>query len=149
LLVLRPLIEHADLGFYFSNNGEFSNYAAIADAVQFHDAATEVGGPLGLFSREAIVGVLGAQICALTGKAALWIIQPLAAAFAAVAFASLGLVFRHAARSYQLGSAASGVLALIYAWAVLSAATQCFWTLSFVSQYLAIALFVGGIAFLA
>lgn len=149
LLVLRPLAEQSELGFYFSNNGEFANYAAIADAVQFHGAATPVGGPLGLISREAVIGVLGAQVSVLTGEAALWIIQPLAAALAALAFASLGVLLRHAARRYQLGRAASGALVLIHGWAILSAATQCFWTLSFVSQYLSVALLSGGIAVLA
>ena len=148
LLVLRPLLGHAQLGYYFSNNGEFLNYAVLADAVQFHDSATEFPGPFALVSREAVVGTIGAAIAALTGKAALWIIQPLAAAFAAVAFASLGLLLRLAARRYQLGRAASGVLALVFGWAVLSAAAQCFWTLSFVSQYLSIAVWFGGLVVL-
>lgn len=147
LLVLRPLLGNGELGFYSSNNGEFANYAAIADVVQFHGASAAIGGPLGMVSREAVVGLVAAVVAALSGKAALWVIQPLAAAAAAVAFASLGLLFRHAAARYRLGAAATAVLGLVYAWAVLSAAAQCFWTLSFVSQYFSVALFFGALVF--
>jgi hypothetical protein len=148
-LVLRPLIGQSGLGFYFSNNGEFSNYAAITDAVQFHDSATSAGGPFDLVSREAVVGIVAGVVSALTGKAALWVIEPVAAAFAALAFASLGLLFRHCVSKCQLGRAASAVIGLLYAWAILSASAQTFWTLSFVSQYLSVALFFGGLLFLA
>ena len=146
LLVLRPLLSHGELGFYYSNNGEFANYAAIADVVQFHDVATELVGPFPTVSREAVAGLPCAVIATLTGKATLWLIQPFAAAVAALAFASLGMVFRHVA----LGATRQGavMLALVYAWAIVSAAAQTFWTLSFVSQYLRIALWFGTLVFL-
>ncbi|MEO9185098.1 MAG: hypothetical protein ABI467_16495, partial [Kofleriaceae bacterium] len=93
LLVLRPLIGAAHLGFYFSNNGEFANYAAIGDVVQFHDAATKVGG-FGLSSREAVGSLSAAMIAQLTGASVLWVIEPVAAAMALLAFASLGVLCR-------------------------------------------------------
>lgn len=149
LAVLRPLIGQASLGFYFSNNGEFSNYAAIADAVQFHDATTNIGGFPSLRSREAVAGLLGAVVAALTGKAALWVIQPVAAALAATAFASLGMLFRHCAIRSQARRPACALLSILYGWAILSAASQEFWTLSFMSQYLSVALWFGALVFLA
>ncbi len=145
VLVLRPLIGHSHLGFYFSNNGEFANYAAIGDAARYHDAATTIGG-FGLRSREAVGALHAAVVAQLTGESLLWVIQPVAAAFALLAFASLAVVFRRIARACAARPPAAIALALIYAWAVLSASAQCFWTLSFVSQYLCVALWFGGLA---
>lgn len=145
LLVLRPLAGSTHLGFYFSNNGEFANYAAIGDIARFHDAATDVGG-FGLHSREAVGALPAAVIAQLTGTGALWVIEPVAAAMALLSFASVGLLFlRIAGGSRWPARVAVG---LIYAWAVLSASAQCFWTLSFVSQYLCIALWFGTLALL-
>jgi hypothetical protein len=148
LLVLRPLLAHDSLGFYFSNNGEFANYAAITDAVQFHDA-TENLGAFAAVSREAVTGTLAAMLSSLTGKSALWIIQPYAAALAALSFASLGILFRGiAVRIVPVSRFGAIALWCVYAWAIASASAQTFFTLSFVSQYIEVALFFGGIAFL-
>jgi hypothetical protein len=146
VLVLRPLLAHRSLGFYFSNNGEFANYAAIADAVQFH-AANENVGAFGTVSREGVTGTLAAVMASLTGKSTLWIIEPYAAALATLAFASLGVLFRSVAlrAGSRLGAVA---IWCVYAWAITSASAQTFFTLSFVSQYLEVALFFGGVAFL-
>src|SRR6187551_986286 len=43
MLVLRPLLGHGELGFYYSNNGEFSNYAAMTDVVQYNASTATVG----------------------------------------------------------------------------------------------------------
>jgi len=147
LAVLRPLLGHPHLGFYFSNNGEFANYAALADVAQFHDSATTVGA-FGLHSREAVGSLHAAAIAQLTGYSALWVIQPVAAATAGLAFAVLGLALRHVARAFQARWPIVVALVLIHAWAVLSASTQCFFTLSFVSQYLCVALWFGALAVL-
>ncbi len=146
--VLRPLIGQSQLAFYFSNNGEFSNYAAMADVVQFHPASTHIPGGYAPRSREGVAGVLCAAICAMTGHAALWVIQPLAGAVAALAFASLGLLFRYCALRCHASQRVGAVLALLYGWAILSAAVQQFWIMSFVSQYISIALWFGGLLFL-
>jgi hypothetical protein len=145
LLVLRPLLGAGELGFYSSDNGEFANYAVMADITRYHDASTQTGG-LAIASREGVSGALAAMVCVLTGKSALWVIQPVAAAFAALAFASFGLCFRVIARA--LPGPGQAVLWGLFACAILSASSQCFFTLSFVSQYLNLALFFGGIVFL-
>jgi hypothetical protein len=155
LALLRPLLGLGQLGFYYSNNGEFSNYAAIADAVQYHPATTSLDGPLAAFkladgraveplrSREVVVGALGACLSALSGRPALWVIQALAAAIAVLAFACIGLLFRFGAGKVKASRAEGGLMLVVFAWCILSAAAQQFWTLSFVSQYLGIVLFAG------
>ena len=145
LLVLRPLLGHPHLGFYFSNNGEFANYAAIGDAARFHDSATAVGG-FGLHSREAIGAIPAAVVSQLTGRSLLWVIQPVAAAMAMLAFATLGILTRRVALAFDARWPTLIALGLIFAWAVMSASAQCFWTLSFVSQYLCVALWFGALA---
>ena len=146
LLVLRPLVAHGTLGFYFSNNGEFANYAAMADIVRYHEATTATHG-LVIVSREGVIGAVVAMLCALTNKSALWIVQPVSAAFAALAFATLALLFQRVAR--DASRPARALIWALYACVVASGSSQLFFTLSFMSQYANIALFLGGIAFLA
>jgi len=149
VLAIRPLVAHADLGFYFFDyamNGELANYAAIADLVQFHDSTTSVRDMIvALTSRESTVGALCAIAATLTGKATAWVTQPVVIAFASLAFASLGLLFRRIVAIHRLGRIASLVIAAIYGWAILSASAQYFWMQAFASQFLSIALFFGGL----
>jgi hypothetical protein len=145
-LILRPLLGHHALGFYSSDNGEFANYAVMADIVRYHDASTRTGG-LPTVSREGVTGIVTAVMCVLTSKSALWVIQPVAAAFAALAFASFGALCR--AIGSKLAAGGRAILWAFFACTILSASSQCFFTLSFVSQYLNLALFFGGIVFLA
>ncbi len=151
ILVLRPLVGHHELGFFFytdSINAEVANYSAIADIVQFHDSATTIKDVIApLTSRESTVGALCAIAATLTGKAAVWVTQPVVATFAALAFSSLGLLFRHFIAKLRLGHIASLVVGAIYAWAIMSESAQYFWSQSYASQYLSIALFFGGLVF--
>jgi hypothetical protein len=151
ILVLRPLVSHHELGFFFysdSINAELANYSAFADIVQFHDSATTIKNADPLTTRESTVGALCAIAATLTGKAAVWVTQPVVAAFAALAFSSLGLLFRHFIAKLRLGYIASLVVAAIYAWAIMSESAQYFWSQSYASQYLSIALFFGALVFL-
>ena len=151
ILILRPLVGHHELGFFFytdSINAEFANYAATADIVQFHDSATTIRDIVApLTSRESTVGTLCAIAATLTGKASIWVTQPVIAAFAALAFSSLGLLFRHFLEKLRLGRVASLVVAAIYAWAIMSESAQYFWSQSYASQYLSIALLFAGLVF--
>jgi hypothetical protein len=148
LLLLRPLIGHTHFGFYFSNNGEFGNYAALGDIAQFHDASTTFVGPYNLHSREVVVGLLSVEIGVWFGQATLWIVEPLAAALAVMSFIFVGLLFRYVALKLQVRRSTAAILALIYVWAIASAASQLFWTLSFMSQYLSIAIWFGVVVFI-
>lgn len=142
LLVLRPLLGSSHLGFYFSNNGEFANYAVLGDTVEFHGAGARVAG-FGLRSREAVGSMHSAIAASLTNVSVFWLIQPVAAAYALLAFGALGVAFRKIAITYRVRGITLVALALLLAWAEWSSTAQCFWTLSFVSQYACVALWFG------
>lgn len=142
LLVLRPLLGSSQLGFYFSNNGEFANYAVLGDTIEFHGAGTHVSG-FGLRSREAVGSMHAAIAGSLTNVSVFWLIQPVAAAYALLAFGTLGVAFRKVAITYRARGITLVALALLLAWAEWSSTAQCFWTLSFVSQYACVALWFG------
>jgi len=147
VLVLRPLVDQSHLGFYESNNGEFLNYAAIADSTQFHEASFPHPG-FSLRSREGVAGIACATICAIANKAAIWVILPFSAALAAIAFASIGLVFRHIVVQRRAGQLGSVIAGLVYLFMIWSVSTTYFWSLSFVSQYLGIAIWLPLLVFL-
>lgn len=148
VLVLRPLVDHAHLGFFESFNGEFMNYAAVADAAQFHDAAFRNGSFL-MQSREGIAGIACATITTLTGRPAIWMIECFSAALAAVAFASLGALFQQVLARRTAGALETAIAGLVYLAFVGSAATTFFWTASFVSQYTSIAIWLTTVLLLA
>jgi len=142
MLILRPLLEINGLGFYFSNNGEFQYYAALADALKFHPSNFEVGGPFGLHSRESYTALFIAQFSSITGIPTLWLTQPIAGTYVLIFFVTLTtlvnilvpLVFDKTKKIF---------IYMLLASYMLNASTQQFFSLSFVSQYLAMALFVG------
>jgi hypothetical protein len=138
-LVLWPTLGGGG-GFYYSNNGEFSNYAAITDFVLRNpiDARSDLIVPLR--SREGAIAVLCAEVAALLRVPPLFVVQPLSALFAAMLFGGVALwLATHATRA---GARPAGVAlaAVLLAGFVASPSSQRFWTLPFLSQFLALAL---------
>ena len=142
LLILRPLLQISGFGFYFSNNGEFQYYAALADALKFNSASFEIGGPFGLHSRESYTALFVAQLSSITGIPTLWLTQPVAGTFALVFFITLSALVNALVRR-GIDRAKKLFIYLLLASFMLNATSQLFFSLSFVSQYLAMALFVG------
>jgi hypothetical protein len=142
-LVLWPTLGGGG-GFYFSNNGEFSSYAAITDFVLRNpvDARFDLGMPLGmpLRSREGAVAVLCAGVAALLRVPPLFVVQPLSALFAAMLFGGVALwLATHATRA---GARPAGVAlaTVLLAGYLASPSSQQVWTFPFLSQFLASAL---------
>jgi hypothetical protein len=150
-LVLRPLVDQSHLGFFESFNGEFTNYAAMADAAQFHDSSftTVTSGGFAMASREGIAGVVCATMATLTHQPALWLIEPFSAALAAVAFASLGALFQLLLVRRQAGKLESAIAGLVYVSLIWSTATTFFWTASFISQFMSLAIWLPTVLLLA
>lgn len=148
LLLSAPLFGLAGSGFYFSNNGEYINYAVLADLVQHHPSG-RVATTVDVVSRESVVGILCALVSTLFGKSALVVVQPFSNALAWLSFLSFGIVLRRLTGDWPLRSWQGLSATLIYATAILSAANQQLWTLSFLSQYVNAAVFFGFLAFCA
>jgi len=142
MLILRPLLEIKGLGFYFSNNGEFQYYAALADALKFHPSNFEVGGPFGLHSRESYTALFIAQFSSITGTPTLWLTQPIAGSYVLIFFITLTALVNILVPLVS-DTIKKTFIYLLLASYMLNASTQLFFSLSFVSQYLAMALFVG------
>ena len=141
-LILRPLLHLGGLGFYFSNNGEFQHYAVLADALKFNTANFEIGGPFGLHSRESYTSLFIAQLSSITGVPTLWLTQPVAGTFALVFFTSFAALV-HVLVPRVIGRTKRLFVYMLLTSFMLNATSQLFFSLSFVSQYLAMALFVG------
>jgi hypothetical protein len=142
-LVLWPMLASGGPGgFYYSNNGEFSTYAALADLVLRIPAGAPLDLPIdSAFTREGIVGVLCGVLARLLHVPPIFLVQPLGAVLAAMFFAGLALWL--AAYLARAGARAPGVAlaAVVLGGFLASAVTQAVWTLSFLSQYVAFALF--------
>lgn len=151
VLVLRPLVDQSHLGFFESFNGEFTNYAAMADAAQFHDSSfsTVTSGGFAMASREGIAGVACATMATLSHQPSLWLIEPFSAALAAVAFASLGALFQVLLARRQASRLESAIAGLVYVSLIWSTATTFFWTASFVSQFMSLAIWLPTVLVLA
>jgi hypothetical protein len=141
-LVLRPTLGTGGPGgFYYSNNGEFSTYAAFADILLDRSAGVPIDLPVPTaLSREGVMAVLCGVLARVLGIPPLLAVQPLAAVLAAMFFAGVALWL-----AAQLARADARPLGIALATVLVggflaSATTQTVWTLSFVSQYAVFAL---------
>ena len=148
LLLSVPFFGLSGSGFYFSNNGEYINYASMADLVKYH-RAQRVAATVQIVSRESVVGILCAVFSTLFNKSPFFIVQPFSNALGWLSFLSFGVVLRRVIGDWPITSRQGISAVLIYGIAILSASNQQFWTMSFLSQYLNAVIFFGVLAFCA
>jgi hypothetical protein len=139
-LVLSPTLGGSEPGFYSSNNGEFSSYAAAADLSLRHPFDVRVDLPVPLRSREGIAATLVAVVARTLAVPPLLTVQPLAALLAALFFAGLASFLAARAAAARADGIGVALAAALLAGHLLSGATLQVWTASFFSQYLAFAL---------
>jgi hypothetical protein len=149
LAIASPMLDLSNPGFYYANNGEFVSYAALADITRLHPSGEHLATGLSILSREGLAGVLTAALSTVFGKSPLYVVEPLACSLAWLTLASVGLVFRAVSDSLHLSGFRRWLFAGSYGSFVFSCATLQFWTLSWLSQYLAMTLCFGCMAFLA
>ena len=148
LCISSPIIGEFWPSFYYSNNGEFAEYARLADLVKFHGSATSAGFGIPVRSRESVVAILCAIFSRLFGRSTLFVIQPLSYALAWLAMSSIGLLFVSGAKLLDSRMRTRVVFVAVFSLAAFSSGSLQFWSISFVSQYLNTALFFGLLAFL-
>jgi len=141
-----PVLTNWHPSFYFSNNGEFSNYAYVADVVQHHGLNSVVRiADFGTETRETVVALLSAFFGSLFGRSPLFTIIPVSYAISWIAFSTLGLMFELVMKG--AGKVPKAFIYLTWAMALLSVGNLQTWLMSFMSQYLCVASFIGLLAF--
>jgi hypothetical protein len=142
VLALWPTLAGHDSGYYFSNNGEFANYALLVDVVRAHPAAAPLDYHLGVAGREGATALVLAAVAEPLRVPGILAVEPLSALFAMMFFASLGVLLAARLEDVDAGAGARArplPLAVLCGGAA-SASTLQIWTLSFVSQYLSFAI---------
>lgn len=139
LLITSPLNSHWSEGYYFSNNGEFVNYAALADFEKFHSAARDVVGPFSTHSREGAASLIVSEISSILHIPSLYVVEAVAGSLALLFFAILTQSFKLANRR-NLCKRKQTILILILICFILNSSSQLFWSLSFLSQYICLVL---------
>jgi len=144
---IKPMWNTRSLSYYFLNNGEFSNYSLLADAMKFNSRSFNPGGPFGTESREAVTSILISHFSSIFNIPTIWITQVLAATLLSLTVLLLGTAIFSTIQSKRTTTVntATGILLTCFA---INASTQVFWTLSFFSQYSSIFIVVGLFAFL-
>lgn len=142
MLILRPLLGIRGLGFYYSNNGEFQYYAALADAIKFNPSDFDIGGPFGIHSRESYTSIVIAEISSLVHVPTLWVTQPIAGLYTLIFFTTLTALIRTLVPDLKSGKYRLVIYSLLVS-LMFNSTTQLFFSLSFVSQYLAMAIILG------
>jgi hypothetical protein len=149
LLMSSPFLEKTDLTYFFSNNGEYINYALMTDLVQFHSPTEPIQfiGVPPAQSRESIIGMLCALFTTIFNKSALLIVEPVSYALSWLSFLTFGaLLYLALIKKFNLWWTRC-IFAFTLIAALFSAANLQLWTLSFMSQYLNQTLLAGCILF--
>lgn len=158
LLMSTPFLNEIELTFFYSNNGEYTNYALFSDIVQNKvPGALQIYKPMDLtqsiFSanlrpRESILGILVAVFSTLFNKSTFFLVQPFSYAISLLFFLTFGalLVWMRANVPKSLWF---DIVAIVgYAAAFFSSAGLQFWTSSFMSHYINQVFLLGLILFL-
>lgn len=154
LLLITPLLTIASGGYYYSNNGEFINYAAVADMAQYHAANTHLkvtsfGFDQYFSRREIIVGLLCSIFSTVTKLSPLFTIEPFAAVIGLISFLLMGnLYILVLAQHDHVSLSKKTSILLLFLLAIFSAANFQFWSMSFVSQYINTCIFFGWLFFI-
>jgi hypothetical protein len=138
----KPMWSAGSLSYYYLNNGEYSNYSLLADSVKFNTSSFQPGGPWGVNSREAVTSIVISHFSSLFGTPTIWITQLMASIFLfiSVLLFGIGLLIHFESKQVYGKSLFICLISLSYG---INVTTQVFWTLSFFSQYVSIAVILG------